>query len=406
MLPGQRAQYSKQEFARDLYLLDQSGRHPHPAQPADAALVGEHRHQGRRRPWSPWPAAASSSGTGVCRSPSPRRSRRARDGRGASAPPNTSTSSSASTSPATSRAAAPRSSCWPSGTTPTGVRLEQRASPAWRRVRSTPPWTPPPPASTWSTSVFTAVARQLDWVALAAAVVRCALDRAGLPRTGRARRHRPGRHRPPSRRRRRRAVPQRPPGHRADRAAGHRAQPRVPGGDAAAVPGASRPWRRQRGRAGDGHRLAARASGCPPPICARSSLQHQGEPAQRPAAAAVADPLAAHRRAGRAWCCTWTSTGSPSPADRRWGCATGYYYSKAATLDAYELLRQLIDATDEFEGLFVAVQLPPVARPRRGARPARVHRPADAGGRRGPGPAPAQPVRGAGPDRLPAEVAA
>jgi hypothetical protein len=25
MLPGQRSQYSKQEFARDLYLLDQSG---------------------------------------------------------------------------------------------------------------------------------------------------------------------------------------------------------------------------------------------------------------------------------------------------------------------------------------------------------------------------------------------
>jgi hypothetical protein len=35
------------------------------------------------------------------------------------------------------------------------------------------------------------------------------------------------------------------------------------------------------------------------------------------------------------------------------------YYSKAATLDVYEVLRQLIDATDEFEGLFVAVLLPP-----------------------------------------------
>jgi hypothetical protein len=41
------------------------------------------------------------------------------------------------------------------------------------------------------------------------------------------------------------------------------------------------------------------------------------------------------------------------------GLRDGYYYSKAATLDAYELVRQLIDATDEFEGLFVAVQLPP-----------------------------------------------
>ena len=41
------------------------------------------------------------------------------------------------------------------------------------------------------------------------------------------------------------------------------------------------------------------------------------------------------------------------------GLRDGHYYSKAATLDAYELVRQLIDATDELEGLFVAVQLPP-----------------------------------------------
>ena len=42
------------------------------------------------------------------------------------------------------------------------------------------------------------------------------------------------------------------------------------------------------------------------------------------------------------------------------GLRDGFYYSKAATLDAYELVRQLIDATDESEGLFVAVQLPPI----------------------------------------------
>jgi hypothetical protein len=41
------------------------------------------------------------------------------------------------------------------------------------------------------------------------------------------------------------------------------------------------------------------------------------------------------------------------------GLRDGNYYSKPATLDAYEVLRQLIDATDEFEGLFVAVLLPP-----------------------------------------------
>jgi hypothetical protein len=43
------------------------------------------------------------------------------------------------------------------------------------------------------------------------------------------------------------------------------------------------------------------------------------------------------------------------PAEER----EGFYYSKAAALDAYELLRQLIDATDELAGLFVAVLLPP-----------------------------------------------
>lgn len=37
----------------------------------------------------------------------------------------------------------------------------------------------------------------------------------------------------------------------------------------------------------------------------------------------------------------------------------GTYYSKAAALDAYEVLRQLIDSTDELAGLFVAVLLPP-----------------------------------------------
>jgi len=37
----------------------------------------------------------------------------------------------------------------------------------------------------------------------------------------------------------------------------------------------------------------------------------------------------------------------------------GFYYSKAAALDAYELLRQLIDATDELVGMFIAVTLPP-----------------------------------------------
>jgi hypothetical protein len=41
------------------------------------------------------------------------------------------------------------------------------------------------------------------------------------------------------------------------------------------------------------------------------------------------------------------------------GLRDGIYYTRAATLDAYEVLRQLIDSTDEFEGLLVAVLLPP-----------------------------------------------
>jgi hypothetical protein len=40
------------------------------------------------------------------------------------------------------------------------------------------------------------------------------------------------------------------------------------------------------------------------------------------------------------------------------GLRDGHYYSKAAALDTYEVLRQLIDATDELEGLFLAVLLP------------------------------------------------
>jgi hypothetical protein len=38
---------------------------------------------------------------------------------------------------------------------------------------------------------------------------------------------------------------------------------------------------------------------------------------------------------------------------------TGIYYSKAAVLDAYELLRQLIDATDDLAGMLVIAVVPP-----------------------------------------------
>ena len=38
---------------------------------------------------------------------------------------------------------------------------------------------------------------------------------------------------------------------------------------------------------------------------------------------------------------------------------TGFYYSKAAVLDAYEVLRQFIDATDELRGVLVVAVMPP-----------------------------------------------
>jgi hypothetical protein len=49
------------------------------------------------------------------------------------------------------------------------------------------------------------------------------------------------------------------------------------------------------------------------------------------------------------------AVGRRPPVDER----TGIYYSKAAVLDAYEVLRQLVDATDSLRSAFVAVTLPP-----------------------------------------------
>ncbi|MFZ5852679.1 MAG: BREX system ATP-binding domain-containing protein [Actinomycetota bacterium] len=46
-------------------------------------------------------------------------------------------------------------------------------------------------------------------------------------------------------------------------------------------------------------------------------------------------------------------THRPPPEQR-----TGHYYTRAAVLDAYEVLRQLIDATDQLRGVLVAVTLP------------------------------------------------
>ena len=74
----------------------------------------------------------------------------------------------------------------------------------------------------------------------------------------------------------------------------------------------------------------------------------------------------------------------------------GQYYSKAAVLDAYEVLRQLVDATDVLRNAFIAVTLPPelVTDEARGL-PA-YSRVATARRRRGPRPSSRQPVRRAG----------
>ncbi len=49
------------------------------------------------------------------------------------------------------------------------------------------------------------------------------------------------------------------------------------------------------------------------------------------------------------------ATARRPPVEQR----TGDYYSKAAVLDAYEVVRQLVDATDVLRNAFVAVTLPP-----------------------------------------------
>ena len=49
------------------------------------------------------------------------------------------------------------------------------------------------------------------------------------------------------------------------------------------------------------------------------------------------------------------AAGRRPPAELR----SGFYYSKAAVLDAYEVLRQFIDATDELRGVLVVAVVPP-----------------------------------------------
>ncbi|MBN1173193.1 MAG: DUF2791 family P-loop domain-containing protein [Micromonosporaceae bacterium] len=65
------------------------------------------------------------------------------------------------------------------------------------------------------------------------------------------------------------------------------------------------------------------------------------------------------RRAGRAGLVLHLDTSRLAVARRPpLGLRQGVYYSKAAVLDAYELLRQLVDGTDQFAGLMAVASLP------------------------------------------------
>ena len=65
------------------------------------------------------------------------------------------------------------------------------------------------------------------------------------------------------------------------------------------------------------------------------------------------------------------------PAEAR----SGFYYSKAAVLDAYEVLRQFIDATDELRGVLLLGDGATGTDDRRITGPARLHGAAAPGGR-------------------------
>jgi len=204
--------------------------------------------------------------------------------------------------------------------------------------------------------VFTAVARQLDWVALAEAVVRAALDRSGFPA-------------PPGTDLSIAAVAGR---HEVDAAELYRSVRRAVEQTVLRDAGLSHEFRVAmlrlcQERLGRGDVSAAEREtvvgwlrGERVPAGELRKLSLHTKVARHNARSLLLSLTRWLRLAGHAGLLlrldlTRLAVTRRPPA----GLRDGYYYSKAATLDAYELLRQLIDGTDEFEGLFVAALLPP-----------------------------------------------
>lgn len=209
--------------------------------------------------------------------------------------------------------------------------------------------------------VFTAVARQLDWIALAAAVVRAAFDRSGFPP-------------PPG------ADPSGPDltvavvasYHEVDAAELYRSVRRAIEHTVLKDAGLSHEFRLAmlrlcqerlgRGDVSEAERetVIGWLRGERVPAGELRKLSLQSRVTRHNARSLLLSLTRWLRLAGHAGLVlrmdlTRLAITRRPPA----GLRDGYYYSKAATLDAYELLRQMIDGTDEFEGLFVAVLLPP-----------------------------------------------
>ena len=246
--------------------------------------------------------------------------------------------------------------------------------------------------------VFFAVAGQVDWEQLAAHRVRASPTRPS-PTGRRGSADLSVELSPPTTRSRRAEL-----GRDVNRQLQHRRVPRlrhgsgVPHRHAAAVPGPSAYRPGHRGRARRRARLAAgRAAPGSPVLRSAMIFRRIGRHNARQLLFSTAHWLAANGRAGLLLELDVRRFGfarRPAAEERH-----GNYYTKAALLDGYELLRQLVDNTDELAHCCVVVVAGPelTADPNRGidAYQALKLRIADDGAR----PQPGQPVLLAGPGR-------
>lgn len=202
--------------------------------------------------------------------------------------------------------------------------------------------------------LFFAVSRAVDWDALAAAEVRAAYDRAGFPAAGRL------------------EVAEVAAEHDVDRRELYRSVRRQLEHSLLGDPALARELRRAMLRlaqvwlgAGDVDRAEHEAvlgwlRGERVPLAAlRPALLHGrvGRHNARPLLASLARLLLAAGHAGLVLLLDLSRLAESRrpPVEQR----SGVYYSKAAVLDAYEVLRQLIDATDELRGVLVVAVVPP-----------------------------------------------